>query len=377
MRNAEGGTRNRPCGCRALKPAPGIEPDEPVPPSAFRVPRSFLGVALLTVFSLACGGDHRTPLIVYSPHGRDLLTLLERRFEQLHPDVDVRWLDMGSQEVYDRLRSERANPQADVWFGGPATIFALGARDSLLESFRPTWVEALEPHGRGPGDLYFAAYETPAVIVYAEQAVKPDEAPRDWDDLLAPRWKGKILIRDPLASGTMRAVWGMIIERGLRQTRDTAAGFQWLGRLDAQTKEYVLNGPLLDQKIVRQEGLVTIWDLPDILLSRRDGLPLGYVFPKSGTPVIEDAIGVVRNARHRAQARAFVEYVGSVAAQLAATREAYRLPARLDLPVDSLPPWAREVRGAMKVADVDWDLLAEHGADWMRYWDQTVRGHGR
>jgi hypothetical protein len=26
---------------------------------------------------------------------------------------------------------------------------------------------------------------------------------------------------------------------------------------------------------------------------------------------------------------------------------------------------------------VDWDLLAEHGADWMRYWDQTVRGHGR
>jgi iron(III) transport system substrate-binding protein len=284
---------------------------------------------------------------------------------------------MGSQEVYDRLRSERANPQADVWFGGPATIFARGARDSLLEPFRPSWAEAIAPHGCGPGDLYFAAYETPAVIVYAEQAVKPDEAPRDWDDLLDPRWKGKILIRDPLASGTMRAVWGMIIERGLQQTHDTAAGFQWLRRLDAQTKEYVLNGPLLDQKIVRQEGLVTIWDLPDILLSRRDGLPLGYVFPKSGTPVIEDAIGVVRNARHRAQARAFVEYVGSVPAQLAATREAYRLPARLDLPVDSLPPWAREVRRVMKVADVDWDLLAERGADWMRYWDKAVRGHGR
>src|SRR2546425_10591527 len=108
----------------------------------------------------------------------------------------------------------------------------------------------------------------------------------------------------------MRAVWGMIIERGLRQTHDTAAGFQWLRRLDAQTKEYVLNGPLLDQKIVRQEGLVTIWDLPDILLSRRDGLPLGYGFPQSGTPVIEDGIGVVGEARPRAPARALVQYVG-------------------------------------------------------------------
>src|SRR5438270_13937006 len=231
--------------------------------------RPRLPVVPSTVAALAagCRRDTRTPLVVYSPHGRDLLMLVEQEFERLHPEVDVRWLDMGSQEVYDRLRSEKANPQADVWYGGPDTIFALGARDSLLESFRPTWVEALEPHGRGPGDLYFAAYETPAVIVYAEQAVKPDEAPRDWDDLLAPRWKGKILIRDPLASGTMRAVWGMIIERGLRQTRDTPAGFQWLRRLDAQTKQYVLNGPLVDQKIVSQESMVTIWDLPNILLS--------------------------------------------------------------------------------------------------------------
>src|SRR5256884_6525618 len=293
MRSAECGMRNGRAEPRVALHDPPIDPSQSIPHSAFRIPHLLVGVITLALSAGACQGDGRTPLVIYSPHGRDLLTLLERRFEQLHPDVDVRWLDMGSQEVYDRLRSERANPQADVWFGGPATIFALGARDSLLESFRPTWVEALEPHGRGPGDLYFAAYETPAVIVYAEQAVKPDEAPRDWDDLLAPRWKGKILIRDPLASGTMRAVWGLIIERGLRQTRDTAAGFPWLRRVDAPTKEYVLNGPLLGQKIVRQAGPGAVRDLPGVLLSRRDGLPLGYVFPKSGTPVIEDAIGVV------------------------------------------------------------------------------------
>ncbi len=332
-------------------------------------------LVVLAMLAAACS-DGRTPLVIYSPHGNYLLDLFEQRFEAAHPGVDVRWLDMGSQEVLDRLRAERANPQADVWFGGPATIFARGARDSLLEPFRPSWADAIDPHGRGGGDLYFAAYETPAVIVYAEQALRPEEAPQDWDDLLLPQWKGKVLIRDPLASGTMRAVWGMIIERGLKATGDTAAGFQWLRRLDAQTKEYVLNGPLLNQKIVRQEGLVTTWDLPDILLNRRDGLQLGYLFPKSGTPVIEDAIGVVRRARHPAQAQAFEEYVGSAEAQLLATREAYRLPARHDLPVDSLPGWVRDVRRVMKAADVDWDLLAERGADWMRYWDMNVRGQG-
>ncbi len=331
---------------------------------------------LLASLSSACRGDGRTPLVVYSPHGRDLLTLFAHRFEQLHPEVVVHWLDMGSQEVHDRLRSERANPQADVWFGGPGTIFARAARDSLLQPFRPAWADAIAPHGRGPGDAYFAAYLTPAVIVYAAEALTAERAPQDWDDLLDPRWKGKILIRDPLASGTMRAVWGMIIERGLTATRDTAAGFQWLRWLDAQTKEYVLNGQLLDQKIVRQEGLVTIWDLPDILLNKRDGLPLGVVFAKSGTPVIEDAIAIVRGTRHRAAAAAFVEWVGSGEAQLLAARDVYRLPARRDLPVDSLPAWVREVNGAMKVADVDWDLLAAQGDAWMRHWDETVRGKG-
>ncbi len=78
-------------------------------------------VALVAI--LAACSDGRTPLVIYSPHGRDLLTLVEQRYEEQHPDVDVRWLDMGSQVVLDRIRSERANPQADVWFGGPNTMF--------------------------------------------------------------------------------------------------------------------------------------------------------------------------------------------------------------------------------------------------------------
>ena len=338
--------------------------------------RWFVRAALLVLAS-SCRTDHRTPLVIYSPHGRDLLTLFQQRFEQQHPDVVVHWLDMGSQDVYDRVRSERANPQADVWFGGPATIFARGARDSLLEAFRPSWAGTVSTHGQGPGDRYFAAYLTPAVIVYASAALTPEQAPHDWDDLLDPKWNQRILIRDPLASGTMRAVWGMIVERSLRETGDTRAGFEWLRRLDAQTKEYVLNGPLLDQKIVRQEGLVTIWDLPDILLSQRDGLKLGYTFPTSGTPVIEDAIGIVRNAPHRAAAAAFEEWVGTREAQLLAARAVYRLPARGDLPLDSLPPWAQAVQRAMRPADINWDVLAAHENEWMQYWDENIRGKGR
>jgi iron(III) transport system substrate-binding protein len=332
---------------------------------------------LFVLIAAGCSGDSRTPLVLYSPHGRDQLVLLEHDFEAKHPDIDVRWLDMGSQEILDRLRFERVNPQADVWFGGPTTIFDRGIGDSVLAPYRPAWAGRVGPGGVGPRDLYYPVYRTPAVIAYNDRVVSRAEAPRDWDGVLDPRWRGKVLIRDPLASGTMRAIWGLMLQRSLQQTGDTAAGIAWLRRLDGQTRAYALNPAILDQRLARAEGVITLWDLPDILISRSKGMPFGYVFPRSGTVVIDDAIGLVRGCRHPAAARTFIDYVGSDEAQLLAARRVFRLPAVRDLPPDRLPPWVAEVEREMVVADMDWKLLASEGTSWMSYWDRHVRGTGR
>jgi len=333
--------------------------------------------SLLVVLLAACRGDGRTPVVLYSPHGRDQLTILEHAFEAERPDIDVRWLDMGSQEILDRLRFERVNPQADVWFGGPTTTFDLGVEDSLLQPYRPSWAERVGPNGIGPAELYYPVYRTPAVIAYNSKAVPRGEAPHDWDEVLQPRWRGKVIIRDPMASGTMRAIWGLILYRSIRETGDTARGMAWLRRLDAQTKTYTLNPAILDAKLARAEGLVTLWDLPDILIGISKGLPFGYTFPRSGTVVIDDAIGLVRGSRHPEAGKAFIDFVGGVEAQLLAATRVYRLPARHDLPADRVPAWVAGVEAEMVVAPMDWQLLARQGAAWMGYWDRHVRGSGR
>ncbi len=332
-----------------------------------------LWTLLLTISVTACG-DGRTPLTVYSPHGRDLLKLVEETFEAANPDIDVRSLDMGSQEVYERVRSEAANPQCDVWFGGPATILALGARDGLLQPFRPSWADAVPPASQHPENLYFGLYRTPPLLVYNQDAVSEEDAPTDWDDLLDERWHDQVLIRDPVASGTMRTIFGMILERSVAETGDTASGFEWLARLDAQTKEYVHSPALLHQKMVRREGLVTMWELTDILFQRLRGAPLGYRFPTSGSPVIDDSIGLVKGSRQPEAAQKFIEWVGSREAQLLAAEQAFRLPARQDLPPEQLPEWAREALDALVTAEVDWQLIEREGAEWMNAWDRNVRG---
>ena len=332
---------------------------------------------LICASSLAACAEPGNVVTVYSPHGKEQLVLFEERFEAQHPGVDVQWVDMGSQEALDRIRSERANAQADVWYGGPALFFSRAASEGLLERYRPAWADQVLPEARGPDDLYFGAYLTPAVLTYNSDAVARDDAPADWDDVLDPRWTGKVLIRDPLASGTMRTIFGMIMYRGIRETGDTAAGYDWLRRLDAQTKEYVLNPALLYQKLARQEGLVTLWNLPDVLRIRARGFPLDYVIPASGTPVLVDGIALVKGAKHPELAREFIDYVGSIEGQLVAARLAYRNITRIDIPADSLPDWLNQVMPELRPMDLDWEMLEDRGREWMRYWDTRIRGAGR
>ncbi len=339
--------------------------------------RPILGamVALL----VACGGgDGRTVLTVYSPHGKELLEYYEQQFEQANPTIDVQWVDMGSQEVLDRLRAESANPQADLWFGAPAEMFERAARENLLQPYRPTWADAVPDEARDPQDRWYGTYLTPEVIAYNTEAVSAAEAPKDWDDVLDPKWKGKVLIRDPIASGSMRAIFGAQIARSIRETGSPEAGYEWLRRLDANTKEYTLNPTILYQKLGRQEGVISLYNMPDIAtLKQRFNIPVTYVIPRSGTPVLVDAIAVVKGTTHADAAQRYYEFVTTPHALIVAADKFLRIPARTDIPSDSLPEWIREAREQITPMPIDRQQLAEHLDEWMKYWDANIRNRSR
>lgn len=333
---------------------------------------------LALVLAGSCRGDGRTVLTVYSPHGKELLGFYEAGFEAAHPTVDVQWLDMGSEEVLQRLRAEKENPQADVWFGAPAEIFDRGAREGLLDPYRPSWAALVPADAHDPADRWYGTYLTPEVIGYNSRAVPARDAPADWDDVIDPRWRGKVLIRDPMASGSMRAIFGGILGRSLARTGSTDAGWEWLRRLDANTKEYTPNAAILYQKLGREEGVITLYNMPDVAtIEQKTRAPIGYSIPASGTPLLVDAIAVVRGSRQPALARQFYEFVTTPPALLAAARQFVRIPARRDLPEDSLPPLVRRARTEVRPMVGDQRLIADSLDAWMRYWDAHVRNSRR
>lgn len=335
---------------------------------------------LLAAIAPGCGGGNspaggRKALLVYTPHGQDLLRDFIARYKQAHPEVDVQFQDMGSQQVLERLRLERHRPQADLWWGAAHTTFQTAADEGLLAPYRPTWADKILAEERDAQDRWYATYRTPEVIVYNSEAVSRDEAPKDWDDVLDPKWRDKILIRNPNPSDTMRAIFGAMIYRTYRQANSAEQGYEWLRRLDANVKEYTADGTLLMQKLGRREGLITLWNMPDAELYRQQrNFPVAYHVPASGTPVVTDGIAVIQGAPNSEEAKRFYEFVTSPDSLVHAAKTYYRIPARNDIDRAQLPAWMNEPFTRMQL---DWDLLRREGGNWLRHWDAEIKGRNK
>lgn len=340
-----------------------------------RVTVAFLFFSILLA-GIACQRSDtgaRRELLIYTPHGQDMLRDFAARYREAHPEVNVQFLDMGSQEVLARLRVERNRPQADLWWGASHMTFQTAADENLLAPYRPTWADKIPQGAHDAQDRWYGTYETPEVIVYNTTLVKAEDAPRDWDDVLEAKWRDKILIRNPNPSDSMRAIFGAMIWRFYKDTNSPEGGYNWLRRLDANVHEYTVDGTLLMQKLARGEGALSLWNMPDVWLYREQkGLKqFAYVIPASGTPVIIDGIAVVRGAPHEEEARRFYEFVTTPESLVYAAQKYYRLPIRTDFDRTLLPAWMNEPFERMPV---DWDLLRREGGEWLRFWDAEIKG---
>lgn len=326
---------------------------------------------LVAVPLSGCTGDNRTALVVYSPHGKEMLRSAESAFEARYPNVDVRWIDMGGQDAYDRIRTERRNPQASIWWGGDGPTFSRAGAEDLLEPYVPSWSEHVDSLGKGESDTWYATFLTPEVILYNSRTVDPSEVPESWDDLLDETWRDRIIVRYPLASSTMRTIWGALI---MRQPTEEE-GFAWLARLDRNTKTYAADPTQLYLKVAREEGDITLWNMPDTYIQTEiHGYPFGFVIPEEGTPVLNDAIAIVKGSPNQGVARDFYEFVTSDSAIVEQANSYYRIPARTDIDPELLPEWIRQTN--IKVMPVNWKILTAEGARWMMYWDENIKGRG-
>lgn len=341
--------------------------------------RILTGIALAVTAALGlagCGldsgsgdtGTGSTTVTIYTSRPKGITDGIVQDFKKEHPQYNVQLLNLGAQEVADRVRAEAGRPQADIWWGGTSQQFDQGAAAGVLQPFPAEVVDRVPERFRGQDNMWIGEQQLAEVIAYNHDMMTAADAPKDWDDLLDSQYRGKILIRDVAPSGTMRSIFGAMIYRTFHKTSSPSEGYEWLRGLDANTKDYPASPTDLYLRIQRQEAPLTIWNLQDILLQAKSGVPFTSVMPASGAPILVDGLGKVKGAPNSSSADAFATFLLKETTQAKLAENNFQIPT---VKLSSPPKWLTELK--LKEMSVDWRVVGERDTEWIGYWVQNIK----
>lgn len=321
----------------------------------------------------SAGSQSVEKLVIYTARDKKVADYVVEQFTGKFPEYKgkVEVLNLGAQEILERVRAEKANPQADVWWGGTQQGLSAGAGEDLLAGWQPAFAGKMDAKYKDPEGRWFGEILLPEVIMYNNKALTPEQAPKDWDDLLDPKWKDKIIIRDVAASGTMRSIYASMIQRQSPDGSNPQPGYDWLRKLDANTGTYAANPTDLYLKMSRQQGVLSAWNLQDILLqANQSKMPFGYVMPASGAPVLVDGLGAVKGG-NTTGAQKFIEFLFDDKLRSDLAKDYFQIPA---VKIAAEPQWLTELN--LKPMDVNWDVIAKNETAWITHWNSQIKNKG-
>src|SRR5919109_249249 len=209
---------------------------------------------------------------------------------------------------------------ADVIQGNAFTLYLL-AKKNHTEPYASPESKSFPDSFRDPAGHWIAAYLQLNVIGYNTRLVAMSEAPKGYDDLLNPKWKGKMGLDDK------QYIWF----DGILKVMGRERGIAYVRRLATQAIQFRSGNTLLANLLAAGEFSVLVNTRPETLDElKQKGAPVEWVGPKPTTANVLP-IAVARNAPHPNAARLFMDYVLSVEGQKKLSAMG-RTPARTGIP---------------------------------------------
>lgn len=317
--------------------------------------------------SSASAAELEDRVVVYSTHGEAMLEMVADAFEK-ETGVRVDFINLKGQ-LADRVRAEKANPQSDVMYGAPSSVFQELKGEGLFAPCRPEWADRINPLFKDAEGYWYGTIQTPVLIFYNSEMLSKEDAPKDWSDLADPRYKDMLVFRNALSSSA-RATYTALLQY-YQKKGSLQEGWDYLKAVDANTKKYYGSGSLLFQAIGRKEAAVSFAVLNSIVDNKiKNRMPLETVDASSGSPVITDGIALIKGAKHPEAGKAFLEFAGSANVQAMLANKFNRMPT-LPEALKNCPEWMSQIK--FKVMDVDWGALASVQSEWMQKWDSDIK----
>jgi len=274
----------------------------------------FLGLAGMTQEAAAEG-----KILIYSPWKDSVMKEFTELFEKT-TGIKAESINILTGEILARLRVEKARPQADIVHSARASLLVQVEKRGLLAEYDPPNAQHVLEKYQYPEDKHFIGTTMyPLVFCYNSKLIEEMgvEPPKNYEDLLDPQWKGKIVMPHPAASGTAYAFVTTVLQM-YREAGETGVnskkGWDYLTKLMQNVAQYTRSGSAPSKMVASGEYPVGVTFYDRVYKLQTEGYPIVPIFP---SPIYAEpsCTAVVANAPNPEGAQAFLDFMLSKEAQ--------------------------------------------------------------
>jgi iron(III) transport system substrate-binding protein len=239
----------------------------------------------------------------YGVSNADLLGAYTAGFMKRYPFIKAEfWRGSGNKLVFRTLTEHRTGRlDADAVLVGTENVMALKKAGIYVRYHSPE-SQFYPKYFYDPDGYWHADTLGIATMAYNSQLVKKEQAPRGYEDLFDPKWKGNLSIDlEP-----ERALMGWLVAWGEKKTRAFVEGL-------IKNDVLVRRGHTLQaQLLCAGEFKVAVEVYPDAILRMKNkGCPAEIVFPTPTPAEVSSPIGIYANTQHPHAAALFVDFMKS------------------------------------------------------------------
>jgi iron(III) transport system substrate-binding protein len=240
-------------------------------------------------------------LVIYGAGPPELFNPVKAAFEADFPGIALEGVDQRGRETREKILAEQQsrNYVVDVAISGPDTQAAL-IEGKVTEDFAAQFVDKVVP------DLkpQYAASNPRSVNIYTiavnTNLVPAGQEPKSWNDVLDPKWQGKLAMDDPRGSGP-----GGTIMSGVEQV----LGQEWSTRLAPQKVFFATQAGPLWAGVARGEYAIFLSSQhTDVIVQKQAGAPVKQVRPVEGIGLTPIAQSLIKGAPHPNAGKLWIDW---------------------------------------------------------------------
>lgn len=276
--------------------------------------KKIMAALLSTAFATAALAADKVQLTVYTALETDQLKAYQTAFNQVQPDIEIKWVRDSTGVITAKLLAEQANPQADVVWGVAASSLALLQNKGMLEPYAPLNLDAIMPQYRDkknpPAWWGMDVFGATVCFNTVEAKKRNIPLPTSWKDLLKPEFKGQVVMPNPASSGTgyfdvvaWLKLWGDDNGKG--------GGWKYMDALHENIAQYTHSGSKPCNMAAAGEYVAGISFEYRGHANKAKGAPIELVFPKEGLGWDLEAFAIHKGTKKVEAAKKLADWASS------------------------------------------------------------------